>query len=62
MADNIFSAEYAVRSETTVDETVIPVVNESPEEALETKIEQEAKRYGTGKPKRSVIRAKISDD
>lgn len=59
--DEIFSAEYQTDTSTRPDKQV---EEEAPmlERQLESQIQAEVQIYGTGKPRRDVIRAKIVND
>jgi hypothetical protein len=54
----IFSEEYQVATETTsvTQKDTLPIPEESPD------FQVEAEKYGIGKPKRIIIRAKIIYD
>jgi hypothetical protein len=57
--DHIFSPEYEPQIATTAEE---PQEAELIEYQLEKNVKEEVKNYGTGKPRREFIRARVIHD
>ena len=57
-----FSQEYATGMETSVDTKAKTKPAQSAPTSLVVNMNVEVKRYGTGKPQRVIIRAKLTDD
>ena len=60
--DNIFSDEYRIVPATQPEKPTEPREATLLEYQLEEQVRQEVKIYGSGKPTREVIRAKIIND